>query len=286
MGRETGNRAFNRIERWRPDFSRMSAIARAVILLAKGRYKEAFKIAHDNKGGIERADWHLDSPQELANILLQELLESLAIPMSLVSREDSVFKIEGDYWTIIYQGQIALLKATRGLHCLACLLRHPGHEFHVSELIAEQVDIPVLAGAEAARRGELGSEVATGQAQSCGPILDARAKSAYRRRIQLLREELEESDRFSDPERAARIQDEMNAIAKQLAGAVGLGGRDRQMGSQAERARSAVTKRIKKSINKIAEVIPPLGRHLAARIKTGYFCSYNPHPDRLVAWKF
>jgi hypothetical protein len=25
---------------------------------------------------------------------------------------------------------------------------------------------------------------------------------------------------------------------------------------------------------------------LAARIKTGYFCSYNPHLDRPVAWKF
>jgi hypothetical protein len=25
---------------------------------------------------------------------------------------------------------------------------------------------------------------------------------------------------------------------------------------------------------------------LAARGKTGYFCSYNPHPDRPVTWKF
>ena len=29
-----------------------------------------------------------------------------------------------------------------------------------------------------------------------------------------------------------------------------------------------------------------LGYHLAARIKTGYFCSYNPHPDRPVTWRF
>jgi hypothetical protein len=35
-------------------------------------------------------------------------------------------------------------------------------------------------------------------------------------------------------------------------------------------------------INRIAEVIPALGHHLYARIKTGYFCSYNPHPDRPV----
>jgi hypothetical protein len=48
----------------------------------------------------------------------------------------------------------------------------------------------------------------------------------------------------------------------------------------------AVTKRIEESVNRIAEVIPPLGHHLAVRINTGYFCSYNPHPEWPVAWKF
>src|SRR6266446_10954076 len=69
-----------------------------------------------------------------------------------------------------------------------------------------------------------------------------------------------------------------------------LRGRTRGQGPQdfsgAERARSAVTKCIKKAIRKICEAIPSLGYHLAVRIKTGYFCSYNPHPDRPVAWKF
>jgi hypothetical protein len=68
----------------------------------------------------------------------------------------------------------------------------------------------------------------------------------------------------------------------------GLSGSHRPVidASQAERARCAVTKRIKQAIEKIADAIPTLGHHLTARIKTGYFCSYNPHPDRPVAWKF
>ena len=78
----------------------------------------------------------------------------------------------------------------------------------------------------------------------------------------------------------------MNCIAEQLASAVGLGGKKSRAGSHAERARSTVTKRLKGAIDKIGEAIPGLGRHLSARIKTGYFCSYNPHPDRPVAWKF
>jgi non-specific serine/threonine protein kinase len=101
-----------------------------------------------------------------------------------------------------------------------------------------------------------------------------------------LREDTEEAERLNDFYRVARAHGEIDAIAEQLAAAVGLGGRDRRSSSETERARSAVTKRIKRTINSIAKVIPPLGCHLAARIKTGYFCSYNPHPDRPVVWKF
>ena len=85
---------------------------------------------------------------------------------------------------------------------------------------------------------------------------------------------MEQSARFADPNRA-----------RHPASAIGLGGRDRKTSSNAERARPA-TKRIKQAIQKIAEVLPALGRHLSARIKTGYFCSYNPHPECPMAWKF
>jgi len=78
----------------------------------------------------------------------------------------------------------------------------------------------------------------------------------------------------------------MNAFAEHFASAIGLGGRDRKTSSEAERARCAVTKRIKQATQKIADANPELGSHLAASIKTGYFCSYNPHPNRPVAWKF
>src|SRR5262249_23732744 len=118
------------------------------------------------------------------------------------------------------------------------------------------------------------------------PVLDTQAKAEYKRRIGELRNDLEEAMRLNDSYRAARVRGEIDAIVGQLAAAVGLGGTDRKTSSYAERARSAVTKRIKRAIHRIAKVIPPLGLHLAARIKTGYFCSYNPHPDRRVVWKF
>lgn len=194
---------------------------------------------------------------------------------TLSTDEESTFSRQGDYWTIRYQGQVAFLRTTRGLHCLSLLLRHPGREFHVSELLGQVI----RKYATVARQSEH-------RLPDAGPILDVRAKVKYKRRLGDLRVDLEEAERFNDLARAERARNEISALAEQLAAAVGLGGRNRKIGSEAERARCAVTKRIKDSINKIGEAIPSLRRHLAARVHTGYFCFYNPNPEHPVAWKF
>jgi non-specific serine/threonine protein kinase len=191
----------------------------------------------------------------------------------------SLFLRNNDYWIIRYHRQVAFLKSTRGLHYLATLLRNPGSEFHVRELLACSTNLPHLAGGVGAN-----TQITSGLYAGV-PVLDARAKAEYRRRIQDLREELNEAKRFNDPQRKAELRNELEALVDHLAAAVGVGGRDRKTSSDAERARSAVTKYVKKAIQKIGDAIPSLGYHFAARIKTGYFCSYNPHPDRPVTWK-
>jgi non-specific serine/threonine protein kinase len=87
-------------------------------------------------------------------------------------------------------------------------------------------------------------------------ILDPQAKSAYRRRLEEVRGELEEAEAFNDTGRATAAREEMEAISEQLAAAVGLGGRDRQTGSAAERARTAVTQRVRAAIKRIAAQQP------------------------------
>ena len=51
-----------------------------------------------------------------------------------------------------------------------------------------------------------------------------------------------------------------------------------------ERARLAVTKRIKAAIDRIRHANPALARHLAGAITTGYFCSYAPKADSPASW--
>jgi hypothetical protein len=112
--------------------------------------------------------------------------------------------------------------------------------------------------------------------------LDPRARAEYRARLAELHEDLEEAEAGSDAPRASAIREELDFIAGELASAFGLGGRARSPGHPAERARKAVTMRIRDAVARIARVHPALGRHLEKSIRTGTFCSYSPVP--VPAW--
>jgi len=80
-----------------------------------------------------------------------------------------------------------------------------------------------------------------------------------------------------------RAQEELGAAASALGERHGLGGRARKTGDHAERARSAVTWRIRSAISRIEAVHPALGRHLKNSVRTGTFCAYEP--ERRVDWR-
>ena len=91
-------------------------------------------------------------------------------------------------------------------------------------------------------------------------------------------------DAFNDPERAARAREELGFLARELAGAVGLGGRDRKTGSDTERARVNVTRAIRTALKRIAEHDAALGASLGSAIRTGTFCVYEPAPGDAPVW--
>ena len=71
-----------------------------------------------------------------------------------------------------------------------------------------------------------------------------------------------------DPDKAIRL-------IEQLRAASGLGTRTRRMGDDVERARKAVSGRIRAAIDRIAESDPSLSDHLRETIKTGRYCRYD-----------
>jgi hypothetical protein len=191
-----------------------------------------------------------------------------------------VFRREGEFWMIAAGGRSLLLKDMKGLRYLARLLADPDREFHALDLVRlEQGSCDALPRKEAGNHEDHdGSARGFGDA---GELLDSQAKRAYRQRLATLRDELDEA---GDPELVARLRAEMDMIAHELAGAMGLGGRDVKAACAAERARLNVTNRIKAAISKIATHDPALGRHFDSCVRTGTFCSYRPEPDATFAW--
>jgi len=177
--------------------------------------------------------------------------------------------LEGEYWTVRWGSVVLRQKDSVGIRYLAHLVERPGVEVHVSDLSNLARRARADAASEAPEALEVGGDDA-------GPMLDAEAKGAYMRRLDDLRETVDEATSWGDRERAERAQAEIDAIARELARAVGLGGRDRKASATAERMRVSVTLRIRDAMKRIHEGSDALGRHLAAGVRTGVFCAYTP----------
>jgi len=162
---------------------------------------------------------------------------------------------DGEVWAVSWGGSVFRLQDSRGMQILAHLVSHPGQEFHVTDLSAPGG--------------------APGHLEDAGDHLDPEAIASYRRRLEEVREELDEAERWNDEGRQARLREEMEFLAAELGRAVGLGGRRRKAASSSEKARVNVKRRLSHAIGKIAEHSPGLGAHLEWAVKTGVFCSYR-----------
>jgi hypothetical protein len=111
---------------------------------------------------------------------------------------------------------------------------------------------------------------------STGAVADATARRQYEDRIRELQEDIDEAESRGDYGRSYRAQVELDALIEHLTTIVGRGGKDRRGVSTTERARSAVTHRIRAAIGQFQHSHPELARHLANSITTGTYCSYRP----------
>jgi hypothetical protein len=196
------------------------------------------------------------------------------------SAVDASLRRLGESFEVRFGERAFRLPASKGLAYLVELLRQPGRELHAAAL-AGGGPLEQAPGAGELAEARLTSAAGLGDA---GELLDARARGAYRRRLADIREEQEDAERCHDSGRAERAREEREFLERELARALGLGGRARRAGSAAERARLNVTRALASAVRKLAAEDPDLGEHLAATIRTGLFCCYTPDPRRPVAW--
>ena len=167
-------------------------------------------------------------------------------------------------WRIAYDGEEAVVPHSKGLSDLATLLARPGQDIHVLDLygVADRSGPP-------------------------GDIADRTAIASYRRRLIDLEADAAQAAGHNDLERQARIEQERQALVDELSRVTGLGDRRRSFSSYpAERARKAVTGRLRDAIRKLEQDLPRLAAHLDAGIITGTYCRYRAdagHPWRIEA---
>ena len=149
-----------------------------------------------------------------------------------------MFRREGDYWSVTFEGHTIHVRDLKGMHYLARLLADPGREFHVLDLVAAETGSVALASNRQAT-----TELPRSTLGDAGELLDARAKDAYRRRLTDIDDDIEQARANGDAEREAQAHSERDFLVAELSRAVGLGGRERRAASASDRARAGATRR-------------------------------------------
>jgi hypothetical protein len=260
---------------------------------AAASHLERAVATHDRLGAVT---WSLRSQYELARLRLDQpgrreaatselagvARKARALGLAQLARDaeaagfaagqvpvtEGIFARDGAMWTLAYGGVTVRMRDAKGLSDLAVLLAAPGRQVPAADLIA-------AAGAGPAGQADL--------RLGADEVLDATARRQIRARLSDLGEDLAEAESWNDPERAARARAERDALLRELTAAAGPAGRPRLLGDQSERARKAVTARIRDIIGRLEPVHPALAGHLRESVTTGTRCSYSPPTP--VTWR-
>jgi tetratricopeptide (TPR) repeat protein len=179
----------------------------------------------------------------------------------------AVFRSEGDSRTVGWAGATVVVRDLKGLRYIARLLAEPGREFHAAQLV----------------RLESGSDP-TAPVDDGIPLLDERARSAYRRRLRDIDEDIADAVAHNDLGRAELAECDREFIVAELRRAAGFGGRDRTALDDGERARVSATRSIRYSLDRLAEHSPAVAAHLHQHVRTGSYCSYEPDALHQIEW--
>lgn len=168
----------------------------------------------------------------------------------------SVFRNENKIWYFAFEGQETTMPELKGFYDIQKLLIAPEKNIHCTELMG------------------------TESTMSDDVTIDDQAKHAYKKHITELNEELDEARELHDLGRIERIQNELDTLIKHLNQNLGIGNKSRKLNAPSEKARAAVTLRIRTAIKKIESYHSTLSKHLTFSIQTGTYCRYSPEDAR------
>ena len=160
---------------------------------------------------------------------------------------------DGRDWQVRASTRVAVVRHSVGMAYIAQLMACPGVEVAATQLAVGHAPSALVGRHD---------------------VLDSAAKAAYRRRVDLLRRQIEDAD--DDPTGASQARRELDQLLVTLSRATGLNGRSRAFIDDAERARTSVQKAIRRAVAALSEVDPVLGDRMQHSIMTGMRCLYLP----------
>lgn len=167
----------------------------------------------------------------------------------------------GRRWTLQWYGRSAEVDHGIGMLYLCVLLAHPGQDIPAVDLAAGQAN---------------DSHVRADALGPTHPVIDDDARRTYRRRLNQLEREIRGAAGGPDEQRLVRLRREHVWIAAELSTTTGPGCRRRAFPGNAERARIAVGKAIRRALDRITEADPVIGAELRRTIQTGGNCCFRP----------
>lgn len=224
---------------------------------------------YSGKGNIaeEALKWHINVNPYKGDTRLKSFWEFIGkgeisnVPNSTKEKEQkAIFRQSGDFWELQYMGDTVRMKDSKGIQDIAKLLKKPETEIHAAELMGIILED-----------------------QSGVRTIDDKFKQDIKERISSLQDQINEAEEMQQYDRLNSLREEYEKLIDHLSGSLGLAGKPREIGSSVEKARSAVTLRIRSTIKKLDKDHPALARHLANSIQTGTFCSYRP--EQQVDWQ-
>lgn len=181
------------------------------------------------------------------------------IPVSVKQVEgDHYFLKETGTWKLSYDGPLVQVPELKGFYDIQKMLMKPRQVFHCAELMGSSIN------------------------DSGEKLIDEKARRQYQEKILDLQNDIQEAEHRCDFVRLEKLQEEYDKLIEYLSSSLGLKGKSREAGGTIEKARSAITWRIRSAIARVEQYHPLLGAHLSNAIKTGTLCSYQP--DREINW--
>lgn len=189
------------------------------------------------------------------------------------------FVRQGDSRAVGFSEDVVVVRDLKGYRYLGRLLSDPRREFHVLDLAA------VETGALPTKSQPDEATVHSAEGDTGLPLLDDAARSAYRRRLLEVEEDIDEAREQNDLGRLELAERDREYLITELARDAGFAGGHRTIGGTSERARSSVTRSIRYALERLSEASPALAAHLRQCVRTGTYCSYIPDALAPVEWQ-